>query len=275
MHPENHLDARFGSDAARRLAGLLGLPPAGDSSFSPASQDRCRGALLGSVAGEALPVFLMNKRPAVGADTRVTLIAADALLSGVHDHPVRLAARRVQLGWSRRGSQIPRLRTSLVGRPCPGSLGGRTLRDRHAWPSSRDRRCRRLRRRQGERPARQSVAGRCGGHLRGIPSGRRLRHHRGGPDSADPGHPPRRPDGRTARDRALRARHRRHPGRAAGCHRSARHRRVPDRHEPGSASHRRAASGLPGDDGRLHRGAARRERVDVLGGHAATAGHPA
>ena len=93
MHPENDLDARFGSDAARRLAGLLGLPPAGDSSFSPASQDRCRGALLGSVAGEALPAFLVSKRSAVGADTRVTLIAADALLSGVHDHPVRFAAR--------------------------------------------------------------------------------------------------------------------------------------------------------------------------------------
>ena len=93
MHPENDLDARFGSDAARRLAGLLGLPPAGDSSLSPASQDRCRGALFGSVAGEALPAFLMSKRPAVGADTRVTLIAADALLSGVHDHPVRFAAR--------------------------------------------------------------------------------------------------------------------------------------------------------------------------------------
>ena len=43
------------------------------------------------------------------------------------------------------------------GRPRPGSLRGRTLRDRHAWSSRRDRRCRRLRRRhragrEGEGP---------------------------------------------------------------------------------------------------------------------------
>ena len=112
------------------------------------------------------------------------LRAWDARRRGGRGHPSHsqgsagrcrvVARRRVQLGRSRRGSQIPRLRTSLVGRARPGSLRGRTLRNRHAWSSSRDRRCRRLRRcrragREGERPARQSVAGRRGGHLRGIP----------------------------------------------------------------------------------------------------------
>ena len=93
MHPDNDLDTRFGSDAARRLAGLLGLPPAGDSHFSPPSADRCRGALLGAVAGEALPAILLGKTPSAGPDSRLTLITADAVLSGAHDHPVRFAAR--------------------------------------------------------------------------------------------------------------------------------------------------------------------------------------
>ena len=93
MHPENDLDTRFGSDAARRLAKRLGLPSTGDPSLRPASRDRCRGALVGAVAGEALPAIFLGKRPAVGADTRLGLVTADAVLSGVHDHPVRFAAR--------------------------------------------------------------------------------------------------------------------------------------------------------------------------------------
>ena len=93
MNPANDLDARFGSDAARRLAKLLALPPDGDASFSPAPLDRCRGAMLGLLAGETLPAILLRKRPVAGADTRLTLITADALLSGSHDHPVRFAAR--------------------------------------------------------------------------------------------------------------------------------------------------------------------------------------
>ena len=176
-----------------------------------------------------LRAFLANKRPAVGADTRVTLIAADALLSGVHDHPVRFAARlaathvrgageairhtrkalRAGVAWWRAGAsnsagaaaaaRSPAFGLLWSDDPVAGSLRGRTLRDRHPWPSGRDRRCRRLRRRhrarrEGEGPARQPVAGRCGGHLQRIPSGRCLRRHRGGPDSADPEHPPRRPD---------------------------------------------------------------------------------
>ena len=44
-------------------------------------------------AGDALPDFLLGNAPALGADTRIALIVTDALLSGVHDHPVRFAAR--------------------------------------------------------------------------------------------------------------------------------------------------------------------------------------
>ena len=103
------------------------------------------------------------------------VITADAVLSGVHDHPLRFAARldrhpgprgghgraahaegasgrcRVvasrcfQLRRSRR--PVDRLRASLVRRPRPGRLRGRALRHRHAWTSGRDRRRRRLRRR--------------------------------------------------------------------------------------------------------------------------------
>ena len=113
MHPDNDLDGRFGSDAARRLAGLLGLPPAGDLSFRPASSDRCRGALVGAVAGEALPAILSGKRPTTGPDTRMTLIAADALLSGVHDHPVRFAARLAASHVRGAGGAVNHTRRSL------------------------------------------------------------------------------------------------------------------------------------------------------------------
>ena len=91
---------------------------------------------------------------------------ADAVLSGIYDHPVRFAARlaaadvrgaggghpshsqgpsggrrvvagrRSQLRRSRRGRQVLGLRTPLVRRPRPGSVGGRGLRDRHAWAST-------------------------------------------------------------------------------------------------------------------------------------------
>ncbi len=93
MDPVNDIDARFGSDAARHLVKLLALPPAGDVSLSPASLDRCRGAMLGLLAGAALPAILRRKKPVAGPDIHLALVAADALLSGVHDHPVRFAAR--------------------------------------------------------------------------------------------------------------------------------------------------------------------------------------
>ena len=93
MHTEDDLDTRFGSDAARRLAKLVGMPRTGDATVSPASRDRCRGALTGAVAGEALPAIFLGRRPTVGADTRLGLVTADAVLSGAHDHPVRFAAR--------------------------------------------------------------------------------------------------------------------------------------------------------------------------------------
>ena len=49
--------------------------------------------MIGLLAGEALPAILLRKRPAAGADTYLSLITADAVLSGAHDHPVRFAAR--------------------------------------------------------------------------------------------------------------------------------------------------------------------------------------
>lgn len=93
MRLRNDIDSRFGSEAARRLAKFVGTPPEGDLSFSPASRDRCRGALLGAAAYETLHVTLRGKRPSLGPDTRLTLLTADALLSGADDHPMRFAAR--------------------------------------------------------------------------------------------------------------------------------------------------------------------------------------
>ena len=93
MQTKHDLDSRFGEDAARGLARLIGVPRSGDAPLRPASRDRCRGALIGALASEALPAILMGRRAAAGADTRLTLIVADAVLSGVHDHPVRFAAR--------------------------------------------------------------------------------------------------------------------------------------------------------------------------------------
>ena len=93
MNPANDIDVRFGSDAARSLARLLALPPDDRASFSPAPLDRCRGAMLGTLAGETLPAILEGKRPVAGPDVRLALVTADAALSGAHDHPVRFAAR--------------------------------------------------------------------------------------------------------------------------------------------------------------------------------------
>ena len=113
MNPANDLDARFGSDAARRLAKLLALPPDGDASFSPAPRDRCRGALMGATAGEALHVILRGRTPRIAADTHLTLIAADAVLSGAHDHPVRFAARLAATHVRRAGMAARHTRKSL------------------------------------------------------------------------------------------------------------------------------------------------------------------
>lgn len=93
MEHSNDTEARFGSEAATRLADFVGIPPEGDLSFSPASRDRCRGAMVGSALCEALHLTLRGRRTSLGPDTRLTLLAADALLSGVDDHPVRFAAR--------------------------------------------------------------------------------------------------------------------------------------------------------------------------------------
>ena len=93
MEHGNNTEARFGSEAAQRLAAFVGIPPEGNLSFSPASRDRCRGALVGSAVCEALHLTLRGKRTSLGPDTRLTLLAADALLAGVDDHPVRFAAR--------------------------------------------------------------------------------------------------------------------------------------------------------------------------------------
>ena len=57
----------------------------------------------------------------------------------VRKRKIKLSEEQIQaLDRSRRGRQILGLRTSLVGRPDPGSLRGSTLRDRHPWPSSRE-----------------------------------------------------------------------------------------------------------------------------------------
>ena len=93
MELRNDIGSRFGSKAAQRLAELVGAPPEGDLSFNPASRDRCRGALIGATACETLHVTLRGNQPSLGPDTRLTLLTADALLSGVDDHPMRFAAR--------------------------------------------------------------------------------------------------------------------------------------------------------------------------------------
>lgn len=118
MNTTNDLDARFGEDAARHLAKLLGLPPTGDPTLRPASRDRCRGALIGALTSEALPAILMGRNAAAAADTRLTLIVADAVLSGVHDHPVRFAARMAATHVRGAGRAAHHTRKALrAGRP--------------------------------------------------------------------------------------------------------------------------------------------------------------
>ena len=93
MECSNNNDARFGSEAAQRLTDVVSTPPEGDLTFASASRDQCRGALVGAAVCEALHLTLRGRRPSLGPDTRLTLLVADALLSGVDDHPVRFAAR--------------------------------------------------------------------------------------------------------------------------------------------------------------------------------------
>ena len=111
-HP-HELRTRFGTAAARSLATLLARPPGTRADFSPAPPDRCRGALLGVLAGEALPAILQRKRPLAGPETRFTLVAADAVLSGYRDHPIRFAARLAATDVRGAGAAAQHARTSL------------------------------------------------------------------------------------------------------------------------------------------------------------------
>ena len=89
----NDLQARFGEAAASQLASLLAPPPGGDAAFCPAPRDRCRGAMIGLLAGEALPAVLAGERPAAGVDAGLTLMTADAVLASISDHPAGFARR--------------------------------------------------------------------------------------------------------------------------------------------------------------------------------------
>ena len=89
----NDLHARFGEAATSQLASLLAPPPGGDASFCPAPRDRCRGAMIGLLAGEALPAVLVGERPAAGVDAGLTVMTADAVLAGGGDHPAGFARR--------------------------------------------------------------------------------------------------------------------------------------------------------------------------------------
>ena len=113
MQPVNDLDARFGSEAAEELAGLLALPPDGDPSFSPAPLDRIRGAMIGVLAGEALPAVLQNKQPVAGPFTRLTRMTADAVLSRARDHPAGFAAHLAAAEVDEEGMAIRHTQDSL------------------------------------------------------------------------------------------------------------------------------------------------------------------
>ena len=51
MESVENIETRFGSDAAKAVAGQIGNPPAGNFDLQPAPKDRSRGALIGAVVG--------------------------------------------------------------------------------------------------------------------------------------------------------------------------------------------------------------------------------
>jgi uncharacterized protein YegL len=92
MNPLPLLAKRIGTEAANQVERLLTVPPGGNGSFTPAPQDRCRGAMAGMLFGEALPALLRNGHPGSGPNTQMALIAGRAYLENPPAHPDSFAA---------------------------------------------------------------------------------------------------------------------------------------------------------------------------------------
>ena len=98
MNPIENIETRFGSDAAKAVAGQIGNPPAGNFDLQPAPKDRSRGAVIGAVVGEALGEPVEDRppnwiaanlgpitghvipNPKAGSDTQLTLMTASWLV---------------------------------------------------------------------------------------------------------------------------------------------------------------------------------------------------
>ena len=93
MNSHDHLAARFGNEAALRLAAIVPDSPPVSEAVAPAPQDRCRGALLGMAVCENLLLTMRGRAGAIGPDTTMALVTADSALAGSARHPVRFAAR--------------------------------------------------------------------------------------------------------------------------------------------------------------------------------------
>ena len=127
---------RFGPEALATIGPRIGTPPIGEATPRPADPERSRGALVGAAIGEALgaPVEERTRRwiaenhgqvtgylvasPAIGSDTLLTLMTADAILADPVDHPARFGARLLSSSIVTTGRSVNHARGELLaGRP--------------------------------------------------------------------------------------------------------------------------------------------------------------
>ncbi len=123
---------RFGAEAAKATAYLIGSPACGDPAVKPADRERARGALIGAAVGEALGLQVSGMRrkeierrfgritgyidhPQAGGHSLLTLITADSVLADPVEHPDRFARRLAGSRFRFPGGAIHRARRALHG----------------------------------------------------------------------------------------------------------------------------------------------------------------
>ena len=113
MNPIERLQRRLGNEATSRFERFLAPYPDGDDFFSPAPIDRCRGAMAGTLIGELLPATLQGTYPGHAPNTRMGLIAGDALMADPQAHPKSFAESLFSADVSGTGAATIRTQASL------------------------------------------------------------------------------------------------------------------------------------------------------------------
>jgi len=136
LSPRKDLELRFGTEAAERIAALLGEPKLGDPTRTPAPPERARGSFIGAVVGEVLGAPVeewqreaiaahygkihqhVSAEPTAGADTQLALLTADSVLADSLGHPERFAARLAGTSVDTAGRAVPEAQAAIrAGEP--------------------------------------------------------------------------------------------------------------------------------------------------------------